>query len=70
MIQNQFRLIVRDRICMSRQQTDDDLKTMNCFYESPVFSWDGSLSSLDTIIDVLQKDFNHFIDWTATVVPA
>lgn len=69
MAQNQFRLIVRDRICIPGQQTVNDLKCLDSFYQSPVFSWDGSLSSLDCIIDGFQKDFSHFVDWTATVVP-
>lgn len=70
MTKNQFCLIVRDRISLPKQQTDDDLKCMNCYYVSPVFSWNGSLSSLDAILDSFQKDFRHFFDWTATVIPA
>lgn len=62
-------MIVRDRICMFRSTSDEMLKAYGCYYESPVFSWDGSLASADAIIDKYRERFIHMIDWVATFVP-
>lgn len=69
MFRNEYILIVQDRIYTSNPLTDDTLWYLDCFYQSPVFFWDGSFSALDAVIDSYQKHFSHFIDWTATVVP-
>ena len=61
-------MIVRDRICMFRSVSDEMLKACGCYYKSPIFSWNGSLASADTIIDKYRKQFGHMIDWTATFV--
>lgn len=69
MTDRQFHLIVRDSICIPKQRTDAALKRLDCYYVNTLFSWDGTFSSLDSIFDEFQKDFHHFIDWTATVIP-
>lgn len=61
-------LIVRDRIILRKLCTDEALACLDCYYKSPAFLWDGTLSSLDTIIDRFQEHFSHFYDWTADVV--
>lgn len=63
-----YYMIVRDKIILGRSCTDSDLSQLNCIYKSPVFLTDGTLDALDAAIDHLRKHFNHFVDWTATVV--
>lgn len=61
-------MIVRDKIIPGRPHTDIDLACLDCIYKSPVFFTDGTLAALDAAVDYFRKDFNHFINWTATVV--
>ena len=61
-------LVVRDKVSMGRPCTDEGLMYLDCYYKSPVFSWDGSLDSLDSIIDDLHKHFNHFLNWSAELI--
>lgn len=70
MVKKQYMLIVRNKICIPRPHTDNDLKHLDSLYQSPIFFWDGSFTSLDAIInDHHQIHFSHFLDWSATVVP-
>lgn len=69
MVKKQYKLIVRNNICIPRPHTDDDLKCLDSFYQSPVFLWDGSFASLDVLINDYQVNFSHFLDWSANVVP-
>ena len=62
-------LIVRNNICIPRPHTDNDLKYLDSFYQSPIFLWDSSFTSLDAIINDYQVNFSHFLDWSATVIP-
>lgn len=63
-----YYMIVRDRIILGRPHTDSDLERLDGIYKSPVFLTDGTLEGLDAAIDYFRRYFNHFIDWTATVV--
>ena len=56
------RFIIRDKIVLGRPCTDDDLKALDCYYESPMFYWDGSTKSLQAILDNLSPHFSRFID--------
>lgn len=60
--------IVRDKISLGRPVTDNDLKALECYYESPVFSWDGSSKSLHNILDNLESVLNRFVYWEAELV--
>ncbi len=60
--------IIRDKISLGRPCTDDDLKALDCYYESPVFPWDGSSTSLDNIFDNISPHFRHFIDLSAELI--
>lgn len=62
-------LQVRDRITIFNLVTDSILEAYGCYYESPVFLWDGTLASADTIIDKYLHQFCHMINWTATFEP-
>lgn len=63
-----YYFIVRDKISLWRPVTDNDLKALDCYYESPVFSWDGSLKSLQAILKDLEPNFSNFFDWCAELV--
>ena len=63
-----YYMIVRDRIILGRPHRDSDLNALNCIYQSPVFLTDGTSQGLDAAIEYFSKHFNHFVDWTATVV--
>ncbi len=54
--------IIRDKISLGRLVTDNDLKALDCYYESPVFSWDGSSKSLHNILNYLETHFSLFIE--------
>lgn len=60
--------IVRDKISLGRPVTDNDLRALDCYYESPVFSWDGSLKSLQASLEYFEPKFSHFFDWCAELV--
>lgn len=69
MPQQQYRLIVRDRIYTPRLLTDGTLERLNCIYTSPVFLWDGSHDALNDVIDAYLERFWPFADWRAIVFP-
>ena len=62
-------MIVRDKIYLSNPVTDMILKAYGCYYKSPTFLWDGSLSSANAIIDKYRERFGHMYDWSATFIP-
>ena len=68
-MQKSYVMVVRDNIAIGRFSTDEDLQRLECYYRSPVFSWDGTFSSLDAIINRYQKNFNQFLDWQIEVMP-
>ena len=43
------RIIVRGRIIMPWVPTDEDLKIMDCYYESPVFSVEPNMDIFDIL---------------------
>ena len=61
-------LVVRDKISTSKANTDETLKNLNCYYESPVFYAEGTQEDLDAAIDRYQQDFKHFKSWNAELV--
>ena len=61
-------LVVRDELYPLRRKTDEGLKMLDCYYQSPIFESDGSLTDLDKKIDYFQPDFSHFIHWTAEII--
>ena len=54
--------IVRDKISLGRPVTDNDLKALDCYYESSTFNWDHSSKSLHNILDNLEPHISHLID--------
>lgn len=69
MPQQQYRMIICNRLCTPAPFTDDPLEYPNDFYTSPVFLWDGSHDALNDLIDAYLKYFRHFLDWIATTEP-
>ena len=65
-----YYFIVRDKISLGRPVTDNDLKALDCYYKSPVFSWDDSPDSLQAILNDLESNFSHFFDWCSELVVA
>lgn len=56
------RIIVRGRIIMPWTPTDEDLKIMNCYFESPVFSVETDID----IFDILDYAYDrYFTDFSA-----
>ena len=70
---NRHKLIVRGKIIMPQKPTDDDLKIMDCFYESPAFCVDAKSNVcdiLDLACDRYSADFQHIrIPDTFELVP-
>lgn len=70
---NRYKLIVRGKIIMPWKPTDDDLKIMDCFYESPAFCVDAKSNVcdiLDLACDRYSADFQHIrIPDTFELVP-
>ena len=63
-----YALVVRDEIYTSRPKTDETLKRLDCYYESPVFSANGTEKDLNAAIEKYRSEFARFIDWTAELV--
>lgn len=61
-------LVVRDAISTRKACTDNDLKCLDCYYESPEFLWDGTFASLNALIDRFYENFRHFRSWRAELV--
>ena len=54
------RIIVRGRIIMPWIPTDEDLKIMGCYYESPVFSVEPNLNIYDILDYAYDRYFMNF----------
>lgn len=67
-MQKQYFLVVRDEIATSKVKTDETLKALDCYYQSPEFLSDRTQESLNAVIEKYQQDFKHFINWTAELV--
>ena len=65
---NQYILVVRDTIYSPTIKTDDGRLALCCYYQSPIFESDGSLTDFDKKIDYFHSDFSHFINWTSEIV--
>lgn len=61
-------LIVRDNIYTSKPRTDETLKTLNCYYESPMFYAEGTREDLNNAIDKYRQNFKDFKNWNAELV--
>ena len=53
-------IIVRVRIIMPWIPTDEDLKVMGCYYESPVFSVEPSMDIFDILDYAYDRYFMEF----------
>ena len=53
---NQYKLIVRCRINMGRPVTDNDLKALDCYHETPVFYADSNYEAIE-IVDAAYELF-------------
>lgn len=63
-----YMLIVRDKIITPHPCADEDLKRLDCYYESPIFFSDGTIASFQAAIERYYKHFKHFFDWSAELV--
>ena len=61
-------LVVRDRIITNKPNTDETLRTLGCYYKSPVFYADGTWQSLDKALNQFHHHFKHFIGWSAEMI--
>ena len=61
-------LVVRDKIHTNKPNTDGTLKTLDCYYESPVFNAEGTQEDLNAAINKYQQEFKHFINWSAELI--
>lgn len=64
----QYILIVRNKISTSKPKTDETLKQLNSYYQSPIFTVENNLTALDSAIEKYHEHFKHFIDWNAELV--
>ena len=67
-MQKQYVLVVHDEILTNRPLTDEVLKNLDCYYESPVFFSNETWQSMDKAIDKFYHHFKHFIKWSAKLV--
>ena len=51
-----YYIIVRSQINMGRAVTDQDLKIMGCYYESPVFQADSNKG----IVKIIEEAYTRF----------
>jgi hypothetical protein len=61
-------IVVRDKISIGKQNTDEALINLNCYYKSPVFFADGTWQSFDKALDEFYHHFKHFIGWSAEMI--
>ena len=54
------KIIVRGKIIMPWIPTDEDLKIMGCYYESPVFSVESDMDVFDILDYTYEKYFMDF----------
>lgn len=66
----QYILVVCDEIVTFEHKTNEALKVLDCYYESPVFISDGTWQSIDKAIDIFYDNFKDFINWSAKLVEA
>lgn len=64
MVKKQHQIIVLNKLRIKETLIHPEI-----IYQSPIFFWDGSLTSLDTIFDVYQIHFSHYYSWSAIVTP-
>ena len=53
-MQKQYILVVRDTISTIKPNTDETLKVLDCYYESPTFYAEGTQEELNATIDKYQ----------------
>ena len=62
-------LVVRDKIItLTKPNTDDTLKRLDCHYQSPEFTLDVNFASIEDVIEKYQHHFSYFLDWSAELV--
>ena len=61
-------LVARNKICTSKPQTDETLKTLDCYYESPMFYAEVTREDLNNSIDKYRQNFKDFKNWNAELV--
>ena len=61
-------IVVRDEIITNKPSTDETFRTLDCYYESPIFYAEGTWQSLDKALDQFYHYFKHFISWSAQLV--
>ena len=59
-MEKKYIIIARDKICTPNPDTDDTLRALDCYYQSPVFLSDGTEKSLEAALDKYQAYFEHF----------
>lgn len=62
-------LVVRDKIItLTKPNTDETLKRLDCHYQSPEFTLDVNSASAEKVIEKYRHHFSHFRDWNAELV--
>lgn len=61
-------VVVREKIGTIKPDTDEMLRNLDCYYESPIFYAEGTWQSLDKALDRFYHHFKHFIRWSAELV--
>ena len=67
-MQKQYVLVVHDEILTNRPLTDEVLKNLDCYYESPIFYAEGTWQSFDKALDRFYHHFKLFIGWPAELI--
>lgn len=63
-----YTLVVRDEISTNKPITDETLKALDCYFESPVFEAEGTEEELNIAIEKYKQNFEHFKNWSAELV--
>lgn len=50
-----YYIIVRDQICGPRAHSDDSLKKLDCWFQSPIVSFDESVKIDDVVESIIEK---------------
>lgn len=50
-----YKLIVRIQLIMGRPVTDDDLKALNCYHETPVFHADSKCENIEIVEEAYER---------------
>jgi hypothetical protein len=69
-MKTKYILIVRDEISTNKPITDETLKALDCYFESPVFDAEGTENDLNIAIEKYKRNFEHFKNWSAELVKA